>query len=433
MDNKENGTVPQEKRSPGGLRSQAAVFRRNLDIRQAFTSLRYPNYRLWFWSNMFSLFGSWMQTTALGFLAFDLTRSSAFLGVVGFASGLPVWFFTLYAGVIADRLPKRNIIVATEVSMSILAAAISTLAFLGLVRPWHLAVMALLMGTANAFEAPSRQAFVLEMVAPQDLTNAIALNGAMFNTATAVGPAVGGIAYALFGPAWCFAMNAVSFIPVIISLIMMKLPPNVPRVNGGSPLKELRAGLAYTRRDPTIRTVIALVGIVTMFGMSFMTLLPAWAVKVLHGDARTNGFLQSARGLGALVSALMIASLGRFRFHGRLLMYGAFMFPVTLILFSFMTWTPLSILFLLAFGMALVMTYNLANAIVQTAAPNEIRGRIMSIYSLIFLGSMPIGSLILGVFAHRFGEQAAALTGGGIVLAGVALIFYLSPRLKEFE
>ncbi len=432
MDNKENDRVPQEMDAVKGWKAHIDVFRKNLDIRQAFTSLHYPNYRLWFWSNMFSLFGSWMQSTALGFLAYDLTRSAAFLGLVGFASGIPTWLFTLYAGVIADRVSKRNMIVVTQIAMAGLAVAISIMAFLHLVEPWHLVVMALLMGTANAVEAPARQAFVLEMVAPQDLTNAIALNGAMFNTATAVGPAVGGITYALFGPAWCFAINAFSFIPVITALRMMKLPPNVPCAKGGSPTRELKEGLSYTLNEPIIRTVIALVGIVTIFGMSFLTLLPAWAVKILHGNATTNGLLQSSRGLGALIAALIIASLGKFKFHGKLLMFGAFMLPVSLLLFSLITWEPLSIIILIGVGMSLVLVYNLANAIVQTAVPNRIRGRIMSIYSLTFLGTMPIGSLMMGAFAQKFGEQATALAGGLVVMVGAALIFYLVPLLKKF-
>lgn len=432
MENKEKDSIPRKMDAFGGLKTHLDVFRKNLDIRQAFTSLHYPNYRLWFWSNMFSLFGSWMQSTALGFLAYDLTRSAAFLGLVGFASGIPTWLFTLYAGVIADRVSKRNMIVVTQITMACLAVAISIMAFLHLVEPWHLVVMALLMGTANAVEAPARQAFVLEMVAPQDLTNAIALNGAMFNTATAVGPAVGGITYALFGPAWCFAINAFSFIPVITALRMMKLPPNVPCPKGGSPTRELKEGLSYTLNEPIIRTVIALVGVVTIFGMSFLTLLPAWAVKILHGNATTNGFLQSSRGLGALIAALIIASLGKFKFHGKLLMFGAFMLPVSLVLFSFITWEPLSIILLIGVGMSLVLVYNLANAIVQTAVPNRIRGRIMSIYSLTFLGTMPIGSLMMGALAQKFGEQATALAGGLIVMVGSALIFYLVPLLKEF-
>jgi MFS family permease len=407
------------------------ALRKHLSWKQAFLALRHPNYRLWFWSQMFSLFGSWMQSTALGFLVYDLTRSPAYLGVVGFAAGIPTWLFMLYAGVIADRVPKRRVIIITQVMMTLLAVVISGLAFLHVIRPWHIVILAFLLGTANAFEAPARQAFVLELVNIDDLTNAIALNSAMFNTATAIGPAVGGITYALFGPAWCFAINAVSFLPVIAALKMMKLGPAEAAVRSASPLEDIKAGLRYVAGAPVIRGLIGLVGVVTLFGMSFVNLLPAWAVKVLGGDARTNGFLQSARGIGALAAALIIASLGRFNFRGRLLTLGAFSLPLLLVAFSFVKWTPLSVLLLFGIGLCLIFVFNLGNALIQTAVPNQLRGRVMSVYTLTFFGLMPVGSIAIGSFAERFGEKTAVLSFALVALAGVTAIFSLVPRLKK--
>ena len=417
---------------PGPLR-RIVRLRRRMSWRQAFTALKYPNYRLWFWSQMFSLFGSWMQSTALGFLVFDLTKSPAYLGLVGFMTGVPTWLLMLYAGVVADRFPRRTILIITQTSMTILAFLVAALTFLHLIQPWHILVMAFLLGAANSFDAPARQSFVLEMVTFEDMTNAIALNSAMFNAAMAVGPAVGGLLYGYLGPGWCFAINGVSFLPVIIALKRMKLAPFVPRTERLSAKAELREGIRYVAHHPLIRTIIGLVGAVALFGVSFVTLFPAWAVNILHGDAKTNGFLQSARGLGALVAALLIASLGRFNFRGRLLTFGTFALPVTVAVFAVVRWTPLSLLLVLASGLANILIFNLANALVQTSSPDPLRGRIMSIYTLVFFGMMPLGALAIGFTAQHLGSPTAVLIGAGVMLAAAAFVAVDLPHLRRQE
>ncbi len=406
-----------------------ARLRRRLSWKQAFTALKYPNYRLWFWSQMFSLFGTWMAHTAQAFFIFELTRSSAYLGYIGFALGAPTWLFMLYAGVIADRIPKRRLLLITQTFMMLLGFALAALTFLGVVQPWHILAVALLFGVANAFDAPARQAFILEMVELEDLTNAIALNSAMFNTATAVGPAVAGIVYAAFGPAWCFTVNGISFLAVIVALRLMKLKPFVPKSNRSSALADLKEGLKFVAGHPTIRTIIGIIGVFSLFGISFATLVPAWAVRVLGGDAMTNGFLQSARGAGALAGALLIAALGRFQFRGRLLTVGTFSMPLLLMGFSFVRWTPLSIALLLPIGMSLIVVFNLSNALVQTSAPHELRGRIMSVYTLTFFGLMPIGSLGMGIAAEHLGEPATVFIGGSVMLVGAVFLAVFVPRL----
>jgi len=398
---------------------------------QAFTSLKYPNYRLWFWSQMFSMFGTWMESTALGFLVFDLTRSPAYLGLVGFAAGAPTWLFMLYAGVIADRVSRRTLLVITQTAMMLLAFAIAALTFLHWIQTWHILVIAVLLGTANAFEAPARQSFVLEMVGREDMTNAIALNSAMFNTAMAVGPAAGGLIYGFFGPAWCFAINGVTFVAVIVALRKMRLPPFTPPAGRTSALADLKEGLRYVAAHPLIRTIIGLIGVISLFGISFVTLFPAWAVNVLHGDAKTNGFLQSARGVGALVAALLIASLGRFHFRGKLLTFGTFALPVTVAVFALVRWTPLSFLLAFGSGLALILIFNLANALVQTHSPDALRGRIMSVYTLVFFGLLPLGSLGVGVTAERLGQTAAILIGAGVTLGAATALAVLMPHLRR--
>ena len=403
-----------------------------LSWRKTFTALQYRNYRLWFFGQLTSLFGSWMQSAALGFLIFQLTRSTAFLGLTGFVAGAPTWLFMLYAGVVADRVPRRRLMLITQTAMMILAFIASILVFLDVVRPWHILILAFGFGVANAFDAPARHAIVQDLVDDaEDITNAIALNAAMFNTATALGPAVGGLIYAAFGPGWCFAFNGLSFIAVIAALLMMRIRPGVPRLRATSAFTDLKEGLRFAATHPLIRTIIALVGFITLFAFSSVTLLPAWAVNILHGNASTNGFLQSARGLGALASALMIAALGRFKFRGRLLSAGSIFFPILLFVFAFVRTAALSYLFLFASGFALILVFNLANAAVQTLTPDALRGRVMSIYSFTFFGSMPLGALFIGTLAHKVGEPQAVIFASAMTLAFAAAIFLFMPKLRR--
>lgn len=400
---------------------------------QTFAALKYPNYRLWFFGQMVSLMGTWMQLTAQGFLIYELTHSPAFLGAVGFASGIPTWLFMLYAGVVADRMSRRTLMIITQTSMMILAFILAALAFLHLVQPWHIITLAALLGIANAFDAPARQAFVLEMVDREDLTNAIALNATMFNSATAVGPAVAGLAYARFGPAWCFTLNGISFIAVIVALALMKLKPFMPPARRTSVVADLLEGLRYVASHPILRILVGLAGVVSLFGISFATLIPAWAVKILGGDAQTNGLLQSARGLGALLSALYIASLGRFKFKGKLLTLGALVFPFLLLAFSAVRWLPLSLLLLVGVGAAQILVFNLNNAVVQTQTSDALRGRVMGFYSLTFFGFMPVGALLAGGIAVRVGEPTTVVLGALISLAFAVAMWVFLPKIRALE
>ncbi|MCL6432319.1 MAG: MFS transporter [Anaerolineae bacterium] len=398
-----------------------------------FSALRYPNYRLWFFGQMISLFGTWMQSTAQGYLVYELTASARYLGYVSFASGVPTWLLMLYAGVVADRVPRRTLLVITQTGMMVLAFVLSALTMLGLVQPWHIVILSALLGACNAFDAPARQAFVLEMVEREDLTNAIALNSAMFNVATVLGPAVGGLVYARFGPAWCFAINGATFLAVIAALVAMRLKPLPRRPTQGGVLAELQEGLRYVAKHPTIRMLVTLVAAVTLFCISFGTLIPAWAVRILGGDARTNGLLMSARGVGALIGALLIASLGRPRFRGKLLSIGSLAFPLGLIAFSMVRWLPLSLLTLLGVGTAQIMVMNLANSLVQTEAADELRGRVMAIYSLVFLGLMPVGGLIVGAVAQEIGAPATVVLSALVGVACAVAIQLRMPWLSKLR
>jgi MFS family permease len=271
------------------------------------------------------------------------------------------------------------------------------------------------------------------MVGRDDLTNAIALNSTIFNMATTIGPAVAGITYALVGPAWCFMINGFSFLAVIRSLWRMRLPPVEKEVKRSSALQELREGIGYVFTHPVIRTIITLVIVTSLFGISFAVLLPAWSVKVLGGDATTNGWLQSARGVGALIGALTIASLGRFEFKGRLLTFGSFAFPILVFAFSFVRHLPLSLVVLVGTGIGNIFIFNLANSLVQTLVKDELRGRVMGIYSLTFFGFLPIGALFVGTMAERFGEHAAVVINSGIMLLLCAAIALVVPQVRKLK
>lgn len=402
--------------------------------RQTFTALKYPNYKLWFWGQMTSLFGTWMQMTALGYLMFELTKSPAFLGYVGFASGVPTWIFMLYAGVVADRMSCRKLMIMTQTAMMALAFILAGLTFFHVIQPWHIIVLAFLGGVTNAFDAPPRQAIVQDLVDHEDMTNAIALNSAMFNTATAVGPAVAGVTYALLGPASCFTINGLSFSAVIAALAAMKLKPRHEGLGErNSVLADLKEGVHYVVTHPLIRTIISLVAVISLFGFAFATLIPAWAVSILKGNATTNGLMQSARGFGAMASALLIASLGRFKFRGKLLTFGSFAFPALLIVFSFIRSTPLALVGLFCVGFSLILIFNLANASVQTLTPGSLRGRVMSVYSFVFFGFMPIGALFIGWMATKFSEPSAILVNSVITLAYAGILVIFMPKLRRLE
>jgi len=399
-------------------------------IGQTFASLKYRNYRLWFLGQTISLFGSWMQMTALGFLVFQLTNSPAYLGYTSFASGIPAWIFTLYAGVVADRISRRSLMVITQSCMMILAFILAILTYLKLVQPWHIMILSFCFGTANSFDSPARLAFVRELVDRDDMTNAIALNSAMFNTAMFVGPAAAGIIYALLGPFWCFTFNGISFIAVIFALLLMRINSQPAGQKRNSAMKDMGEGLHYVISHSLIRILICVAGTVSLFIMSFVTLFPAWAVNIMGGDARTNGFLQSARGFGALVGSLTIASLSRYQYKGKLLTLGTFAAPIFLFVFTLVRWMPVSLFILVIVGISSIFIMNMANALVQNIVSDSLRGRVMSVYSLIFMGSMPLGSLWIGTVAEKISEPVAIIISASVAFVIAILIWILVPKIR---
>ena len=376
------------------------------------------------------MMGTWMQQTAQGFLVYELTKSPAYLGYVGFAAGLPVWMFTLYGGLVAGQVPKRKLMQVTQTVMMVLAFILAGLVFSGLIQAWHIIVLAFLLGIANAFDTPARMSIVSEMVDREDLNNAVALNGTLFNAGSAIGPAAAGLAYALVGPGWCFMINGVSFIGVIIALRKMDMPGYIAKPIG-SIRSQLAEGIRYIAGHKTILTMMLLASVTSLFGVSITTLFPAWAVNILGGDSTTNGLLQSARGMGALSSVLFIASLGRFDFRGKLLTIGSFVFPLTMLLFSFATSLPIAMILLYIGGLANILIMNLSNSLVQSLAPDTLRGRVMAIYSLNFFGLAPLGALWVGSLAEYTNEPLAAIIGAVISLCVASGLWLFAPWVRK--
>jgi len=323
--------------------------------------------------------------------------------------------------------------VITQSVMMILAFILAGLTFGKIIQPWHIIFLAFLLGVANAFDAPTRLSFVSELVDKENLANAIALNSTMFNTATTIGPAVAGLAYAFFGPGWSFTINGVSFIAIIIPLMMMRFPKFVPRERKTPVIVDLKEGFSYIVSQPAIISLLAILAAVSIFGISFIVLLPRWATNILHGNAVTFGLLQSFRGIGAFIAAIIMASLGHKRQKGKILSISVFSLTPLVIIFTFIRWTPGSLFLITLVGASFISIVNNINALIQCLAPEKLRGRVMSFYSLIFFGSMPIGALLVGTLAQAIGESLAIIICASAFGSIVLLVWLIVPKLRELE
>jgi MFS family permease len=405
----------------------------NVWARQTFASLRHPNFRLWFVGQLVSLVGTWTQSAALGYLVYELTLSPAYLGYVNFAAGAPAWFITLWAGIIADRMSRRKLMILIQSSMMAPAIILAVLTFTNRILPWHILVLAAISGIAIAFDGPVRQAFVPELIEREDLTNAIALNAMMFNIAVMLGPAIGGMLYAWIGPGWCFTINAISFLAVILALAMMRISNPAPVARRHVTRQDMAAGLIFVLKNRDVLVLILSIGLIAMFGIGLLALMPAWSVEVLHGGPQTNGLILSARGFGAIVASILVASLGHTHYRRRMWATGTLLLPVMLLLFSFMRLLPLSLLMMVGVGMGFMLAANTGNAMVQLQLPDELRGRVMSVYIFVFFGSFPLGSLLAGQMAEFLGEPATMTINGAFLLLYSLILLLRFPRLSKLE
>lgn len=406
---------------------------RSFAITRTFAALNHRNYRLFFAGQLISLTGTWMQNVAERWLVYQLTGSPLKLGVVTFAAGVPVLLFSLWGGVVADRVSKRRLIMLTQTIMMTLAFTLAADMFFGTVQWWHVAILAFLLGTTNAFDAPARQAFIVEMVGRKELPNAIALNSAMFNLARIAGPAMAGVTLAIFGAAWCFVLNGLSFVAVIVGLAMMDVTPFVGAISSDSAFVQMKEGLGYIRRQPIIRPLIALVAVSNLFALGYMALLPAFAQDVLHTGTLGYGFMTTAIGIGALSAALLIASLGDYPRKGLMLTAGNLLFPAMVIAMAFSRSYPLTIALLVMTGFGFMTQNATANTLVQTTVPDKLRGRVMSVYMMVFQGLFPVGALIAGAVAERFGIPIGAAFGGAVALIYGLYLLWRTPAIRALR
>ena len=399
-----------------------------------FAALRYHNYRLWFFGQATSLVGTWMQSVAQGWLVYQLTGSNLALGAISFAGSIPTLFLMLPAGVLADRFPKRSLVLITQTVMMLCAFALAALAASGVLQVWHIGVLAFGLGVANSFDAPARQSLAVEMVEDRrDMMNAIAMNSTMFNLARIAGPAIGGVVLAHLGAVWCFALNGLSFLAVLVALWRMRLPQVALAPQNEPFAAQIVTGLRYIWGNTPIRTIIALVGVSSLFGLSYATLMPAYAVDVLHVGEAGLGSMSAAVGVGALIGSLAVASLGSFRRKGLLLAAGSLIFPLALLSFAQTRYLPLSLTCLAVVGFGFVMQNATSNTLVQSIVPDDLRGRVMGAYTLTFFGTTPFGALLAGTLAQALGPALAVVVSAGVTLAFAAGVLVATPVLRRLE
>ena len=384
----------------------------------AFSSLRHRNYRLFFFGQLLSLMGTWMQNIALAWLIYQLTHSAVWLGAIGFLASIPVLLFSMFGGTLADRVSKKRLIVATQAASMGQALLLAALVWTGLITPVVVGILAFVLGTINAFDMPGRQSFVVEMVGKEDLRNAIALNSAVFNSARMVGPAVGGVIIGILGVGWCFFLNGVSFIAVIVGLLLMDVKERIAPKTDSSVFDSLRASMAYIRSHGSLEALMTLVAVLTIFGWSYSVLLPIFADRVLDIGVIGLGNLLTANGVGALVGALTVASVGH-KVAPRKFIYGGLsVYVASAWVFAASTSPLLSMGCMVGVGFGLISFFATANSTLQLQAPDHLRGRVMGLYSLFFQGFFPFGSLGMGVLAAAVGARLAIACGASI--CGVA-------------
>ena len=398
--------------------------------RYGFGALAHRNFRLFLFGQTVSLTGTWMQSIAQGWLVLQLTNSPFYVGLVSALGSIGVLLFTLYAGVVADRSDKRRVVILTQSLLMLQAFALAALVATGKVTVESVMALAAFLGVVNAFDIPTRQSFLVDMVGKDDLMNAIALNSSVFNATRVFGPAVAGVLIGSAGMVWCFLLNGVSYLAVIASLIAMRITPHVPRLTQSSAWQGFREVLTYLRSDRRVSTLVVLTGLFSVFGFPFLVLMPVVARDVLHARAAGYGALTAAVGVGALLGALGIAVLSRRIPKGRTLVQGGTSFGLALALFAASRSFTLSLLVLALTGCAMILNNALTNTLLQTLVPDELRGRVMGFYSFVFVGLAPLGALQAGVLAEHFGAPVAVATGGIVTALAMGIAAWRVPELR---
>ena len=388
------------------------------------------NFRLFWTGQTVSLIGTWMQSVGVGWLALELTNSAFMVGVVSAAGSFPVLLLSLYGGVVADRRSKLRIVIICQALLLVEAAALWWFTWSGLINVGWLLALTTVGGVISAFEIPARQAMIVELVSREDLVDAIALNSGGFNLARIVGPSIAAIILAKYGLAWCFGINALSYFAVLGSLARVKLPAWTPVQYLVSPAEQLKQGLRYIRSSRAVSGLMGVIAVYSIFGFQYLTMMPVVARDVLHTGASGYGLLLTFVGIGALTGALSLAGLGGRIRRGRLFNATAYAFAGLTILFSLMRTVHLAAFLLVFLGLTMLINGALANGILQSVVPDELRGRVMATYVFVYVGFTPIGSFIAGAMARFFGVQWAIFTGGVVMLAYSLWAFWKYPEIR---
>lgn len=395
-----------------------------------FRAFKHRNYRYFFSGQLLSLIGTWMQSVAQAWLVYRLTDSTVLLGLIAFSGQIPVFLFATIGGTIADRYNRQRILQITQTISMILATTLAILTFTGAIEVWHLFTLAALSGMTNAFDIPTRQAFIVDITRREDLTNAIALNSSMFNGARIIGPAIAGLLVASVGEAWCFAVNAVSYIAVLSGLSLIKLETQRKTSAPGSALSNIVEGFKFVARTSPVRSLLLLLGVVSLMGSPYSVLMPIFAAEILQGGASGLGILMGASGVGALAGALALAARKSLKGLGRWIAVASASFGAFLILFSFSRSFWLSAVFLVPAGFAMMIQMAASNTLVQSMIPDELRGRVMAVYSMMFMGMAPLGAILAGSLAETIGAPYTVAIGGAVCILAAG-IFALN--LSEFR
>jgi MFS family permease len=398
--------------------------------RKTFSALRHRNFRLFFIGQLVSLIGTWMQNTAQSWLVYQLTGSKMLLGVVAAVGSAPMMFFSIWGGSVADRHSKRTVVLWTQTGMMLSAFVFTALVWSKHIRTWHILVLAALGGVAMAFDMPARQAFMVEMTSREDLMNAVSLNSSIVNGARVIGPSVAGFLMASVGMAMCFFLNGLSFIAVIAGLLMMRLPEFIPPKRRNSNLVHALEAFSYVRGHRRVRTLLMLFAVVGVFGWSYSVLMPAFAAEVLKVGEREYGALLSANGLGAFLGALTVATAGHLVKPRVLVLGGLWFFSAMLLSLAFVPGYVLALIFLAAAGWGMLLFFSTTNTLIQTSVSDEMRGRVMGIWALIFGGMTPIGGLEAGTLSHYAGVRWT-IGVGAMVCALAALVVWLNVRQRK--
>jgi MFS family permease len=401
-------------------------------LKPSLRALESKNYRLFFTGQAISMIGTWMTQVAMIWLVYHLTNSALLLGIVGFSSQIPSFVIGPFGGIFVDRWNRHRILVTTQILAMIQSLALAVLALTGIIQIWHIILLSIFQGFINAFDAPARQAFVMEMIEKkEDLGNAIALNSSMFNGARLVGPAIAGLVIASVGAGMCFLIDGVSYIAVIASLLAMKIKPRQITVQTTNVWQRLKEGFIYAFSFPPIRAILLLLALFSFMGMPYMVLIPIFATKILDGDAETLGFLMTASGLGALMGGIYLSSRQSVVGLGKVIAFSPAVLGVGLIIFSQSRVLWLSLLMMLIVGCASILQIASSNTILQTIVEEDKRGRLMSLYTMSFLGILPFGNLAAGALASRIGAPNTVMIGGLFCILGSLIFAKQLPKLTR--